>query len=53
MRSFLLAAVLRVIVLPGTVMAVDGETIFLEKCAACHGLEGKGRSGVAPAFKEA
>lgn len=51
MRSFLLAAVLCVIVLPGTAMAVDGAAIFLKKCAACHGLEGEGRPGVAPAFK--
>jgi mono/diheme cytochrome c family protein len=34
-----------------TIDATDGETLYLQACAGCHGLEGEGIEGIAPALQ--
>lgn len=34
-----------------TIDATDGETLFLQACAGCHGLQGEGAAGIAPALE--
>lgn len=36
---------------PVVAMAADGEAVFKQQCAMCHGPEGKGMQYVAPALK--
>lgn len=36
--------------LAGTAVAADGAAIYLTKCVACHGIDGKG-TAMGPAFK--
>ena len=47
------AALLAVVLLPQWVMAApDGERLFMQNCAACHGSEGKGGVGVPLALED-
>ena len=35
----------------GNTLAADGKTTFASTCAACHGSQGQGTQGMAPALK--
>ena len=35
----------------GNALAADGKTTFASTCAACHGSQGQGTQGLAPALK--
>ena len=51
MRSisrFMVLATLSLV--PATAVAADGEAVFKQQCAVCHGLEGQGTQYVAPAL---
>lgn len=52
MRKLLGVGVLALsVAVAGSALAADGAAIFKTKCAACHGTEGQGTPGMAPAFQ--
>ena len=54
MRTMIKAAVLAaagMAVLPVTAVAADGASLFRTNCVSCHGKNGQGTPGLAPALK--
>ncbi|MEE8185028.1 MAG: cytochrome c [Thermodesulfobacteriota bacterium] len=48
-RMFIITLILVTSIgLAGTVLAADGASIFMSKCAACHGKDAQGTPGMAP-----
>jgi mono/diheme cytochrome c family protein len=46
------AAVLGLVLIPTTLLAADGEALYKEHCAKCHGEAGVSKMGMIPNVKE-